>query len=265
MKKKSLAVIKIGGNVIDNKEALLSFLDLISQLDIPFVLIHGGGKIATELSIKMGIQPQMVDGRRITDAATLDIVTMVYGGLINKKIVAQLQSKNINALGITGADGGWIDAHQRNNSKINYGFVGDIDKVNGQKLQLLIDAGFTPVVAPLTHDGKGNMLNTNADTMASATAVALSEIYNVHLVFCFEKSGLLRDIEDEQSLITQITVPELSGLKQEGIISGGMIPKTENIASALEKGVHKVTLCKAEKLLDILSENKAAGTTFTLS
>jgi acetylglutamate kinase len=265
MEKKPLAVIKIGGNVIDNTEQLLSFLDLIAQLELPFILVHGGGKIATELSIKMGIEPQMIDGRRITDAATLDIVTMVYGGLINKKIVAQLQARKTNALGITGADGAWIKAHQRINSKINYGFVGDIDAVHNYPLQQLINSGFTPVVAPLTHDGKGNLLNTNADTMASATAIALSEIYQVHLVFCFEKSGLLRNVEDENSLITQITVPELDDLKEQGIISGGMIPKTDNIASALQQGVHKVTLCKAEKLLQILNENKTEGTTFTLS
>lgn len=263
--KKKLAIIKIGGNVIDDTSQLETFLQKLSNINIPFILVHGGGKIATELSKKMGLIPQMVNGRRITDAETLSLVTMVYGGLINKNICAALQAKNINALGLTGADGGWIKAHKRPVKDIDYGFVGDVESVDASRLAVLVNAGFYPVIAPLTHDGKGHMLNTNADTMASVTAVALSSLYDVHLVYCFEKAGLLIDVDDENTLVTQVNLSDIKTLQEKGIIAGGMIPKTDNIADALQKGVQKISLCKADKVLEILSHHSHSGTTFVRS
>lgn len=261
-----LYIIKIGGNVIDDEKHLSSFLNDFASVSEHKILVHGGGKIATELSKQLGIEPEMVDGRRITDADTLKIVQMVYGGLINKNIVAQLQSKNCNAIGLTGADANLILATKRvpllegaGGGAVDFGFVGDITKVNSAKLTALLNSGFSPVIAPLTHDGKGQMLNTNADTMASAIAVAMAKQYDATLIYCFEKSGVLRNADDENSVIEKINSKEYEKLKNEGIISKGMIPKMDNAFDAIKQGVKTVIICNAKDLKKVI-ENKGAGT-----
>jgi len=206
LNKKNLYVIKIGGNVIDNAESLDKFLNDFNSLPGDKILVHGGGKVATQLSETLGIEPKLVDGRRITDVETLRVVTMVYGGLINKNIVAQLQRLGNNAIGLTGADGNFIRTKKRPVKTIDYGFVGDIceDSINAENISKLLSAGFTPVFCALTHDGEGQLLNTNADTIASALAVALAKLYDTTLIYCFEKKGVLRDVNDEKSLIEEI-------------------------------------------------------------
>lgn len=263
MNRTPLYLVKIGGNVIDNPSLLDRFIHYFAAIKGPKILVHGGGKIASELSRKMGIEPVMVNGRRVTDIDTLRIVTMVYGGLINKNLVAMLQARDCNAVGITGADGNTLLAHKRVHPEINYGFVGDIDIVNTTLLRALLSAECTPVLAPLTHDGNGHILNTNADTIASAVATAMSEYHDVIFFYCFEKKGLLLDIEDEGSVIPRIAVEDIASLKSKGIIAEGMIPKVDNIAMALEKGVEKVILCHAEDISSILAGNKEFGTIFT--
>jgi acetylglutamate kinase len=258
-------VIKIGGNVIDDEKQLSSFLDDFSSIQDHKILIHGGGKIATEIGMKLGIKATMVDGRRITDADTLRVVQMVYGGLINKNIVAKLQSKNCNAIGLTGADANIILATKRPilspppgstwSGFVDFGFVGDIQKVNSEKLSALLDAGFSPVIAPLTHDGKGQILNTNADTMASAISVAMAKTTEVHLIYCFEKSGVLKNVDDENSVIEKMNYTDYEKYKHEGIISKGMIPKLDNAFDAIKQGVKSVVICHAKDL-----NRKGAGT-----
>ena len=255
---KKLFVIKIGGNIIDDETQLSSFLNDFSKIKEKKILIHGGGKIATELSKQLGIESKMIDGRRITDAETLKVVQMVYGGLINKNIVAQLQEKKNNAIGLTGPDANVILATKRI-SEIDYGFVGDIKKINAEKISSLLNSGLIPVIAPLTHDGKGQMLNTNADTMAAAVAAAVTGKYNVTLIYCFEKSGVLRNIEDENSVIEKINSKEYLQLKNEGVISKGMIPKLDNAFNAIKKKVQTVVICHAKDLKKVIS-NKNAGT-----
>ena len=254
-----LYIIKIGGNVIDDEKQLPSFLNDFAAIKEKKILAHGGGKIATELSKKLGIEPKMIDGRRITDADTLRVVQMVYGGLINKNIVAQLQSKKCNAIGLTGADGNIILARKRPVKDMDYGFVGDVDVVGIRHVVSLLDAGFTPVIAPLTHDGKGQMLNTNADTMASAISVAMAKNHAVTLIYCFEKPGVLRNVDDEGSVIGKIKIKEYEKLKSEGIISKGMIPKLDNAFDAIKRGVKTVVICHAKDLKGATS-NKKAGT-----
>ena len=261
---KKLYVIKIGGNIIDNEEALNKFLQDYASLNADKILIHGGGKVATEISKGLGIEAQMVDGRRITDVETLKIVTMVYGGLINKKIVANLQSKKCNAIGLTGADGNIIKATKRPiKNGVDYGFVGDVEKVNGEILDSLINSGLQPVIAPLTHDGNGNILNTNADTMASVTAVAMSKAFEVHLVYCFELKGVLEDFENKDSVISDISSEKYISLKEKGIISKGMIPKMDNSFDAINAGVTSVRICHADDLVNIINKNEKKGTTLT--
>jgi acetylglutamate kinase len=256
-----LVVIKVGGNIIDNEEALKSFLTNFSAINAPKILIHGGGKIATEISKGLGIEAQMVDGRRITDAETLKIVTMVYGGLINKNIVASLQAKKCNAIGLTGADGAVVKANKRPiKNGIDYGYVGDIKEVKSTVLTTLIHAGFTPIIAPLSVDDNGSLLNTNADTMASEIACAMSKAYQVSLVYCFELQGVLRDFEDKNSVIHEINPDTYSQLKGEGVISKGMIPKLDNAFDAINKGVHAVVIAHADHLLAIINEQKKLGT-----
>lgn len=262
----NLFIVKIGGNVIDDPAQLASFLRDFSRVRAHKILVHGGGKIATEMSGQLGIESKMVDGRRITDAETLKVVQMVYGGLINKNVVAALQSKKCNAVGLTGADAGIVLANKRpvvpvsgSDKGIDYGFVGDVKKVNAGSLAALLKSGFTPVIAPLTHNGKGQMLNTNADTMASAIAVSLASRFKVSLVYCFEKSGVLRDVEDESSVLSKINTSEYRQLKKEGVIFKGMIPKLDNAFEALRKGVHRVSISHARDLLRITS-GKEAGT-----
>lgn len=250
---KQLTVIKIGGNVIDNSAKLHQFLLDFTALPGDKILIHGGGKIATELGLSLGIEPKMVEGRRITDIETLRIVTMVYAGLINKNMVAQLQAKGCNAIGLSGADGNVIKAVKRPVKTIDYGFVGDLDEssVSSATLDSLLKSNLIPVLCAITHDGDTQLLNTNADTIASAVAVAMSPLYDTRLVYCFEKKGVLRDVEDDLSLVTEIKSTEFESLRQEGVVSGGMIPKLHNAFEAIKQGVKAVYIGKADELPQI--------------
>jgi acetylglutamate kinase len=254
---KKLSVIKIGGNVIDNSEKLHQFLLDFRDLPGDKILIHGGGKIATELGVSLGVEAKMVEGRRITDIETLRIVTMVYAGLINKNMVAQLQAKGCNAIGLTGADGNIIKAVKRPVKDIDYGYVGDLDaaSVAAGTLDSLLSAGLVPVLCAITHDGDSQLLNTNADTIASAVAVAMSALYDTSLIYCFEKRGVMRDIDDDNSLVTEIPMNQFEGLKQEGVVSGGMIPKLHNAFEAIKSGVTAVYIGKADELPQINGNN----------
>lgn len=254
--KEKLFVVKIGGNVIDNEALLNKFLAEFSKIQAHKILIHGGGKIATSIGEKLGIEAKMVDGRRITDQQTLEVVTMVYGGLVNKRVVSLLQANGCNAAGFTGADGNVIQAHKRPVKEVDYGFVGDVGQVNGPFLQTIISFGITPILAPLTHDQKGNMLNTNADTIASTVAVETAKYYDTELVYCFELKGVLRDFEDKNSVILDINPTEYKALKEQGIISKGMIPKLDNSFDAINAGVSAVTICHADDLLEIVNGAK---------
>jgi len=238
-----LTVVKIGGNVVDDDEALLGVLNDFAGLAGKKILVHGGGKIADLICTRLGIVPVKREGRRLTDAATLEVVTMVYGGLINKKIVALLQARGCNALGLTGADLNIIRAHKRVKGAIDYGFAGDIDEVQGETLMGLLGVADTLVLAPLTHDKKGQLLNTNADTIATVVAVALSGRYETRLVFCFEKKGVLSDPKDDNSVIGSINYAQYQEYKRTGVVYEGMIPKLDNAFGALEKGVSTVVLC----------------------
>jgi acetylglutamate kinase len=260
---KSLFVIKIGGNVIDNDRELRQFLDNLAALQSAWILVHGGGKLATDLSARLGIETQMIDGRRVTDKATLDIVTMVYGGLVNKRIVAGLQALGINALGLTGADGDLIRARKREHPTTDYGFVGDVERVHAERLGSLLESGFLPVLAPLTHDGQGNILNTNADTIASEIASALAQLYDVRLMYCFEKQGVLRDVSNETTVIPRITSALYAELRASGAIAQGMIPKMDNAFAALKRGVSSVIIAHAGSVRR-LGENFSEGTTIAL-
>lgn len=259
----TIVVIKIGGNIIDDKKALADFLSDFAKIQQHKILIHGGGKLATQLSKDLNIEPKLIDGRRITDEKTIDIVTMVYAGLVNKKIVAQLQSKNCNAIGFTGADASLIEAHKRKHATIDYGFVGDIDTINSDFIMDVFNKNYTPVIAPITHDKRGNLLNTNADSVAAAIAIELSKNKNVSLYYCFEKKGLLKDINNNESIISELSLSETKQLKEKQIINEGMLPKIDNIIHALESGVEKVILCHAQNVLSIVNENAKFGTTFT--
>ncbi len=257
-----LFVIKIGGNVIDNPETLHAFLDTFAQLPFHKILIHGGGKIATQVAEKLQITTTMVEGRRITDQPMLDVATMVYGGLVNKNIVALLQQRGSNAIGLTGADAGVIRAKKRPIKEIDYGFVGDIEEVSG--LQLFLDNGLVPIIAPLSFDAEhGTMLNTNADTMASAVAVALSNDFDVSLVYCFEKKGVLSNPNDEASVIAAIDPGSYTKLKAAGVVNKGMIPKLDNAFEALQKGVSVVNICEASQLKAV-AMNSGVGTSLSL-
>lgn len=257
-----LFVIKIGGNVIDNTVALQQFLSLFASADAKKVLIHGGGKIATKLGDQLGIESKYINGRRITDEATIDLVTMVYGGLVNKKIVAQLQSLNCNAIGLTGADANIIPAVKRPVRDVDYGFVGDVKTgdINTAVLAALLQQNITPVIAPLTHDGNGHVLNTNADTIASSLAVALSELYDVRLIYCFEKNGILTDVNDEDSVISLITKEKYNQLLEDKKLFDGILPKIDNAFAAIDNGVSEVLIGHADDLL----QNLTAATKGTL-
>ena len=245
-----ITVVKIGGNVIDNEEALAQFVRDFASLPSPKILIHGGGKLATRLAERLEIPTTMIEGRRVTDSATLDVVTMVYAGLLNKRIVAKLQAEGCNALGFSGADGNMIPAQRRNPEPLDYGFVGDIEsaKINKELLRTLLESGITPIFCAITHDGRGTLLNSNADSVASAVAIAASSIAVTDLVFCFEKQGVLRDVEDEGSVIESITRADYPTLRSEGIISKGMIPKIDNAFRAIESGVASVTIKHSAQL-----------------
>ncbi len=249
-------VIKIGGNVIDNDLALARFLRDFAALDGHKVLVHGGGKLATRMAERLEIKQQMIEGRRITDKATLDVVTMVYAGLINKRIVAMLQSLGCNALGLSGADGGVIRANRRSPEPIDFGFVGDIAEVDGKLLQSLTQNGITPVICSIMHDGKGSLLNCNADSVASAVAAGIAREGASELIFCFDKTGVLRDINDPASVIPEITAESYPALKAEGVVSDGMIPKVENALRSVAEGLQSVIIKHSDDLTDI-----TAGTT----
>ena len=241
-----LTVVKVGGAIVEDEASLKQFLMDFAAIHGHKVLVHGGGRRATKVAASLGIESQMVNGRRVTDAAMLEVVTMVYGGLVNKNIVAKLQSMGVNALGLTGADMDVIRSHKRPlKDGVDFGFVGDVDKVDGQRLQALIEQGVTPVMAPLTHDGEGNILNTNADTIASETAKALAPFYDVTLVFSFEKPGVLRNPDDDDSLIKEITREDFLRYVADGTVSGGMIPKIENALQAVAAGVRQVNITLA--------------------
>lgn len=257
-----LFVIKIGGNVIDDARFLQSFLHDFSGIPAKKILVHGGGKIATRIGDQLGIVSNYVDGRRITDESTIDLVTMVYGGLVNKKIVARLQSHGCNAIGLTGADGNIIPAVKRPVKEIDYGFVGDPDSslLEAGRWNSFLSNGMVPVVAPLTHDGQGQMLNTNADTMASMIAVLLSASYRVRLIFCFEKKGVLQDPRDEDSVIPLITAQSYQTLLQQNSLSGGILPKIDNAFKAVGAGVAEVLIGDAKDL----TQNTGAATKGTL-
>lgn len=256
----ALYVVKIGGNIIDDEKKLTSFLKDFAAIKGHKILIHGGGKLATKLAEQMNIPQQLIDGRRITDAETLKIVTMVYAGYINKNIVAQLQANNCNAIGLCGADGNIILAHKREvvsssigAGSIDYGFAGDVDAINTTLLKSILDQQVSVVMAPITHDQKGQLLNTNADTIAQEIANAMSTLYDVQLIYSFEKSGVLLDANDDNTVIPSINPTYYQQLKTEQKIFAGMIPKLDNAFAALHKGVKKVIIGKAEQLTDLIS------------
>lgn len=238
-----LTIVKVGGAVVEDESQLSQLLANFSAIPGKKLLVHGGGRRATKVASELGIESKMINGRRITDAKMLEVVTMVYGGLVNKNLVARLQAHGVNALGLTGADIDVIRSHKRPvKDGIDYGFVGDVDRANGEMLNTLIQAGITPVIAPLTHDGQGNILNTNADTMASVTAKALASYFDVTLIFAFEKAGVLQDPDDDNSVIPVINRDLYNQYVEKGIISGGMMPKIENALAAIEAGVKRVII-----------------------
>ena len=241
-----VTVVKVGGAIVEDSEQLARLLKDFAAIPGKKVLVHGGGRRATKVAAALGIESKMVNGRRITDADMLEVVTMVYGGLVNKNLVAKLQANGVNALGLTGADMDVIHSHQRPlKDGIDFGFVGDVERANGKMLQTLINEGITPVMAPLTHDGKGNILNTNADTIASETAKALAPYYDVTLIYSFEKKGVLSNPEDDDSVIPVITHADFERYKADGTVAGGMIPKLENALAAIDAGVKEVIITLA--------------------
>ena len=246
--KEKLTIVKVGGKIVEEADTLSQLLADFSAIPGYKLLVHGGGRSATKIAAQLGIESKMVDGRRITDAETLKVVTMVYGGLVNKNIVAGLQAKGVNAVGLTGADMNVIRSVKRPVKEIDYGYVGDVKHVDAEVLVSLISRGVVPVMAPLTHDGEGNMLNTNSETIAGETAKALAEAFDVTLIYCFEKKGVLRDAEDEDSVIPVITPDLFKKYVDEGVIQGGMIPKLENSFSAVEAGVSQVVITLASAI-----------------
>ncbi|UOB17740.1 acetylglutamate kinase [Abyssalbus ytuae] len=258
--KRIVSIIKVGGNLISNEEILNKFLSDFAQLEGLKVLVHGGGKLATELATKLGIETKMIDGRRITDAETLDVITMVYGGLVNKTIVAKLQAHNCNAVGISGADLNSIQSVKRPLKEYDFGFVGDVVKVNSSMFSLLLNNNISPVCCAITHDNNGQLFNTNADTIASEIAVGLSNDFETHLYYCFEKNGVLKDINDENSVIKKINSASYQKLLEDKIIADGMLPKLHNCFNALNKKVSQVHIGS----INMLHKNNTLKTTITL-
>ena len=258
--KQKLKIVKIGGNVINNKEALSSFLVDFSKINGSKILVHGGGKRASEMISALGLKPKMVNGRRVTDESSLEIVTMVYAGLLNKNITAELQKNNCNAIGLSGADANTILAHKRIVKDVDYGFAGDVDAVNSGIVKVLIDSELTPVFCAITHDKKGQLLNTNADTIAAELAKGMSKDFEVELIYCFEKLGVLADVDNDATLIEKIDFISLSFLKKANIISEGMLPKIDNCFDALQNGVAKVIIGKPE----VISDDNLKHTTLVL-
>ena len=241
-----ITVVKVGGAIVEDNGQLAQLLKDFAAIEGKKVLVHGGGRRATKVAAALGIESKMVNGRRITDADMLEVVTMVYGGLVNKNLVAKLQANGVNAFGLTGADMDVIHSHKRPlKDGIDFGYVGDVERADGHRLQTLIETGITPVMAPLTHDGKGNMLNTNADTIASETAKALAPYYDVTLIYSFEKKGVLSNPDDDESVIPFITHADFERYKADGTVAGGMIPKLENALAAIDAGVKEVIITLA--------------------
>ncbi|MFD1162614.1 MULTISPECIES: acetylglutamate kinase [Hwangdonia] len=247
----TLKVIKIGGNIIDDEQALHHFLEGFSKIKGPKILVHGGGKLATKLANQMGVEVKMTNGRRITDADTLDIITMVYAGKINKNIVAKLQANQCNAIGFSGADGNAIVSEKRPVKDIDYGFVGDVLKVNTNTLEVLLNNQVTPVFCAITHDENGQLFNTNADTIASELAIGFAKIFKTELYYCFEKNGVLQNVNDDDSVIENINSENYKTLINEGIIADGMLPKLNNCFHAIKHNVHKVCIGKPEMLFSL--------------
>lgn len=248
--KEHLTIIKVGGKIVENPESLNALLKDFAAVEGKKLLVHGGGRSATQMAARLGVETKMVDGRRITDEAMLEVVTMVYGGLVNKRIVAGLQALGVDAVGLTGADMNIVLSDKRKVSAVDYGWVGDVKRVNAEAVATLIESGCCPVVAPLTHDGCGHMLNTNADTMAGEMAKAMAAHYDVTLMFCFEKPGVLADENDDSSLIPTITPAVLDDLKRRGVVSGGMIPKLDNAIACVSAGVESVVITQADRIAD---------------
>ena len=258
--KQKLSIVKIGGNVIENEIELDQFILNFSKLEEPKILVHGGGKLATKLASQLGIESKMTNGRRITDGKSLEIITMVYGGLTNKNIVAKLQALGTNAIGLSGADGNAIKAHKRPVKEIDFGFVGDIDGINSELIDTLVGADLTPVFCAISHDGKGQLLNTNADTIASELAIGMSHKYETTLYYCFEKKGVLKDVKKDDSVIKQIDTNSYNDLLEQNIIADGMLPKMENCFHALQQSVSKV--CIGD--ISMLESDSNLFTTITL-
>lgn len=243
-----LTLIKVGGKIVEEQATLSRLLASFAAIPGRKVLVHGGGRSATAMASRLGIESRMVSGRRITDKAMLEVVTMVYAGLVNKNIVAGLQAQGVNALGMTGADMNILLSDKRPVGEVDYGYVGDVRRVDAAALSALIEMGVVPVIAPLTHDGRGSMLNTNADTMAGETAKALASRYEVSLVYCFEKRGVLRDENDDNSVIAEMTRQQFETYRAEGVVQGGMIPKLENAFDAIRHGVREVIITRADAI-----------------
>jgi len=258
--KQKLSIVKIGGNVLENEIELDQFLLNFSKLEDPKILVHGGGKLATNLAAKLGIKSKMTSGRRITDAKSLEVITMVYGGLTNKNIVAKLQALGTNAIGLSGADGNTVQAHKRPVKEIDFGFVGDIDGINSELIDTLVEVKLTPVFCAITHNGKGQLLNTNADTIASELAIGMSHKYKTTLYYCFEKKGVLQDIENDDSVIIHIDTNNYNDLLGQNIISDGMLPKMQNCFHALQQNVDKVCIGN----ISMLETDSNLYTTITL-
>jgi len=249
--KEKLAVVKVGGKIVEDPASLDRLLDRFTAVGGRKLLVHGGGRTATALADRLGLETRMVAGRRVTDAAMLDVVTMVYGGLVNKRVVARLQARGAVAVGLTGADLDIIRSHRRPAGEVDYGYVGDVDRVDAARIAALLETGAVPVLAPLTHDGAGNLLNTNADTIAAEAAKALADRYDVTLVYCFEHAGVLARPADEGSVIPRLDRAAFRALVAAGTISGGMVPKVENCLAAVEAGVHHVVITSADRLSEI--------------
>jgi len=258
--KRKLSIVKIGGNVLENEIELDQFLLNFSKLKGPKILVHGGGKSATKLATKLGIESKMTNGRRITDTKSLEVITMVYGGLTNKNIVAKLQAFGTNAIGLSGADGNAIQAHKRPVKEIDFGFVGDIDGINSDLIDTLVGANLTPVFCAISHDGEGQLLNTNADTIASELAIGMSHKYETTLYYCFEKKGVLQDVENDDSVIKHIDTSSYNDLLAQNIITDGMLPKMQNCFQALQKSVSKVCIGN----ISMLESGSNLFTTITL-
>lgn len=250
MKKEKLTIVKVGGKIVEDAASLARLVHDFSAVEGHKLLVHGGGRTATDMAARLGVETVMIDGRRVTDAEMLRVVTMVYGGLVNKNVVAALQACGVNALGLTGADMDVIRSHRRPAGKVDYGFVGDVDAVDGGRLAALIASGIVPVMAPLTHDGAGQLLNTNADTIAGETAKALAAHFDVTLIFCFEHAGVLRAADDESSVIPHIDRKTFDEIVGNSIVSGGMIPKLQNCLAAVEAGVRRVVITRADAIAD---------------